>query len=172
MNEIFVFFSSFYDIIRKQIIKCKHLKLSMSAYINVLTELNFLVLWNMNVLFVDTYSGSQTGTCLSDLKFVAVSAGNKMIKFNPIWHKVCLIKGPYHYFLNILTDVMCLYGHMFAQVYYLVVTVLRWAEWCGTCVSCVFAYSDKNVFLTCPLLLIVFVSWKVSSVSLSFCDKV
>ena len=31
--------------------------------------LNFSVLWNMNVLFVDTDSGSQTGTCLSDIKF-------------------------------------------------------------------------------------------------------
>ena len=44
-------------------------------YINMLTELNFSVLWNMNVLFVDTDSGSQTGTCLSEIKFVAARAG-------------------------------------------------------------------------------------------------
>ena len=77
-NEIFLFFSSFYYIIRKQFIKWKHLKLSMSAYINMLTELNFSLLWNMNVLFVDTDSGSQTGTCLSDIKFVAAHAGNNI----------------------------------------------------------------------------------------------
>ena len=46
----------------------------MSAYINMLTELNFSVLWNMNVVFVDTDSGSQTGTCLFDIK-VAAHAG-------------------------------------------------------------------------------------------------
>ena len=48
----------------------------MSAYINMLTELNFSVLWNMNVLLVYRDSGSQTGTCLSDIKFVEARAGN------------------------------------------------------------------------------------------------
>ena len=49
----------------------------MFAYINMLTEVNFSVLWNMNVLFLDTDSGSQTGTSLSDIKFVIAHAGNK-----------------------------------------------------------------------------------------------
>ena len=35
----------------------------------------------MNVLFVDTDSSSQTGTSLSDIKFVAAHAGNNIIKF-------------------------------------------------------------------------------------------
>ena len=50
----------------------------MSAYINVLTELNFSVFWIMNVLFVDTDSGSPTGTCLSYIKFVAARVGNNI----------------------------------------------------------------------------------------------
>ena len=53
LNEIFFFFCSFYDIIRKQKIKWKHSKLSMSAYINMLIEPIFSVFWNMNVLFVE-----------------------------------------------------------------------------------------------------------------------
>ena len=80
LNEIFFFFSSFYDINRKQFIELKYLKLFMSAYINMLTEINFSVLWNMNVLFVDTGFGfdSQTATCLSDIKCVAAHADSNI----------------------------------------------------------------------------------------------
>ena len=54
----------------------------MSSCTVMLTEHNFSVLWNMNVLFVDTDSGSQTGTCLSDInEFVAAHAGNNKIKY-------------------------------------------------------------------------------------------